>query len=79
MIEHPCKYSYKPDKIPKTRCWLCWESFFNDNVGKTAAWIAMLELHGFKFLEGAKGTRFTKALSAFNEELKKKKGGATDA
>jgi hypothetical protein len=39
-------------------------------VGKTAAWIAILELHGFTYLEGAKGTLFTKMLQKYNEELK---------
>lgn len=64
------KDKYHGERPPKRRCYGCWAPFFTANIGKTAAWIAILDMHGFEYLEGAKGTRFAKMLRRYSEELK---------
>lgn len=69
-----CRYlwKYKGVYSPRCGCYPCWEKYFTANVGKTAAWIAVLEVHGFKYLEGAKGTTFAKMLKVYNEAIQKR-------
>ncbi len=67
-----CRYfaKYKAIYEPRCGCYACWSKYFETNVGKTAAWIAIMDLHGFAYLEGAKGTQFAKMLQRYTKELK---------